>query len=60
MKLRPAELAWPGGDTPGKLRFNSKVADYATEIINKALPGVLEPHLWGRGYFCATVVGAIS
>ncbi|MGA9754894.1 MAG: aminoglycoside phosphotransferase family protein [Desulfobaccales bacterium] len=40
MKLRQAELAWPGGDTPGKLRFKGKVADYAAEIIIKALRGV--------------------
>lgn len=37
MKLRPAELAWPGGDTPGKLGFKAKVADSAAEIIIKAL-----------------------
>jgi thiamine kinase-like enzyme len=39
MKLRQAELAWPGGDTPGKLRFESKVTDYAAEVIIKALSG---------------------
>ncbi len=40
MKLRQAELAWPGGDTPGKLRFKSKVAGSAAEIIIKAMRGV--------------------
>ena len=37
MKLKPAELAWPGGDTPGKLRFTAKVPDAAAEIIIQAL-----------------------
>ena len=46
MKLRPAELAWPGGDTPGKLRFTSKVPDYEAEIIIEALGRVFpETHV---------------
>lgn len=40
MKVRPAELAWPGGDTPGKLRFTAKITEKAAAIMVKALGGV--------------------